>query len=374
MQKILHIADLHLGFEHRYLGEKGPRRAEETLQVLERVVEWSLDDANGIAAVLIAGDLFETHDPDHQIAGRVITTLRQISGSGRELITVPGNHDEYSYPESVYRLHATSWPGTLVTNPSPRKVATFDLGGTACGIYAMTYIAGLSCSVLPPFEPTENEVGIALLHGTLDANPSDRSYRIDSETLIRSGIAYAALGHIHKPAEIRLADGLAVYPGTLNGKGFDDPETPELVTVAFRDGRPVIQRIPFSVRPIRTQVIDLGHFATLEDLITHLERELDEEAILRLCPVGPRPPGWDIDYLLGRLRNSYFHLEIEDQSLEISEDQIEQLANQPTLKGLFVQLLLKRFEDAAGDPAAETTIRVALAKGLAAFEAKERGR
>lgn len=373
MQKLLHIADLHLGFEHRYLGDKGPRRAEEALQILERVVEWAVDDANEIAAVLIAGDLFETHDPDHQIAGRVITTLRRIPSSGRELITVPGNHDEYSYPESVYRLHESSWPGTLVTNPNPRQVTELQLNGVTCGIYAMTYIAGLSCSVLPPFEPAQEDVRIAVLHGTLDANPTDRSYRIDSQTLIRSGITYAALGHIHKPAEIRLGDGFAVYPGTLIGKGFDDPETPELVTIAFPGGRPVIERTPFTVRPVRTLPIDLGPFTTQDEVIAHLERELDEDAIVRLYPTGSRPPDLNLEHLRGRLASACFHLEIEDHSLEISADQIEQLMHQPTLKGLFVQQLMEREAEIAGDDAARHMIRLALAKGLTAFEAIERG-
>ncbi len=374
MRKILHIADLHLGFEHRYLGDRAGQRAEEALQTLERLVEWALDDANEVAAVLIAGDLFETHeDPDPRMTGRVISTLKRLTSGGRTLVTVPGNHDEYSYPRSIYREHAGIWPGVLVTNPQLERVATLDLDDARCAIYSMAYTAGLSPRVLPALSPSElspGEIRLALLHGTLDADPNDRSYRIDSQTLIDSGFAYAALGHIHKPGQSRLGDGLAVYPGTLNGKGFDDPGVGELVLVSFPGGAAVVEEIPFPVRPIRTLAVDLSRFDTQEDLIRELERELPEGLILRLEPFGSRPEGFDPDHLIGRLRGRFFHVEVNDQSLGLSDGEIERLAEQPTIRGMFTRLLRERMQDEAqAEPA-----RLALMKGLAAFDSVDRRR
>lgn len=388
MRKILHIADLHLGFEHRYLGERGGRRAEEALQALERIVEWVLDDAHEIGAVLIAGDLFETHDPDPRLLGRVVTTLKKIPAGGRTLVTAPGNHDEYSYPESVYRLHASSWPGLLVTNPNPARVATFELGEVDCAVYSMAYTAGLSARTLTTPEEearpgkqgaaygkgSAREIRIALLHGTLDAEPTDRSYRIDTATLTASGFDYAALGHIHRPSETRIGDGLAVYPGTLNGKGLDDPGVEELVVVSFPGGTPSVERVPFPGRTIQTRQIDLGRYENQEQLIEELEREAGDNMILRLELLGPRPEGIDREHLLGRLGNHFFHLELNDRSVEISEEEIERLEHQPTVKGLFAQLMCERIAEAAEDPDLSKRTRMALMKGLAAFESVQRGR
>ena len=388
MRKILHIADLHLGFEHRYLGERAGRRAEEALLALERIVEWVLNDAHEIGAVLIAGDLFETHDPDPRLLGRVVTTLKKIPAGGRTLVTAPGNHDEYSYPESVYRLHASSWPGLLVTNPNPARVATFKLGEADCAVYSMAYTAGLSARTLTiPEEEVRpgkqgaaygkgsaREIRIALLHGTLDAEPTDRSFRIDTATLTASGFDYAALGHIHKPSETRIGDGLAVYPGTLNGKGFDDSGVEELVVVSFPGGAPSVERVPFPRRTIQTRQVDLGRYENQEQLIEELQREAGDNMILRLELLGPRPEGFDPEYLLGRLGNHFFHLELNDRSMEISEEEIERLEHQPTVKGLFTQLMCERIAEAAEDPNLSQRTRMALMKGLAAFESVQRGR
>ncbi len=378
MRKILHLADLHLGFAHRYLGDRAPQRAEEALKTLERVVDWALDDAHQIGAVLIAGDLFETHeDPDPRLTGRVISTLKRVVGEGRALVTVPGNHDEISYPESVYRVHADTWPGVLVRQPLPGLAARFDLDGTPCAVYSMAYTAGLSPNTLPAVkleeeDEEENEVRLALLHGTLDAEPADRTYRIDSSTLREARIAYAALGHIHKPAEVRVGDGLGVYPGTLNGKGFDDPGVSELVVVSFSGGLPQIERVPFPVRPIQTRSIDLAHYPTMEALIRDLEAGAQSNLILRLEPHGPCPEDFDQEYFLGRLRESFFHLELNDRSLMLSDQDIERIAQQPTVKGMFVRHMQERIAAQAENDAVREVERLALRKGLAAFDAARR--
>ncbi|MCK4412645.1 MAG: DNA repair exonuclease [Candidatus Eisenbacteria sp.] len=391
MRKILHIADLHLGFAHRYLDEHAASRAEEAVQTLERVVEWAIDSDHEVGAVLIAGDLFETHEPDSQLLGRVMATLKRIPTSGRTLVTVPGNHDEYSYPESVYRQQTRNWPGVLVTSPTFAPVATFELGGHPCTVYSLAFTAGLSGKVLTLAEEASSPkdgsatrpgaaasppgIRIALLHGTLDADPTDRTYRIDSATLAKGSFSYAALGHIHKPAESRFGDGIALYPGTLNGKGFDDPGTPELVLVSFPGGRPRIERVPFPTREIRTQKVDLGRYETQEDLVTALERDPAPQAIVRLALEGFRPEDFDAGELLGRLAGSFHHLEISDRSLEIPAEEIERLEQQPTVKGLFVQLMRRRIADAqaVGDQKAVATAQLALEHGLAAFESVRRG-
>jgi DNA repair exonuclease SbcCD nuclease subunit len=370
MRRILHIADLHLGFEHRYLGDRAGKRAEEALQTLERIVDWALEDNQSIAAVLIAGDLFETHLPDPILIGRVITTLKRIPASGRTLVTVPGNHDEISYPESVYHEHAGTWPGVLVTSPYLTRVAAFNLGNTSCEVHSLAYTAGISPRVLELPEPARpgDAIRIALLHGTLDAMPADRSYRIDSETLIAGGFAYAALGHIHKPGETRLGDGLAVYPGTPNGKGFDDPGVEELVVVAFRGGLPTIEHLPFAVRPIRTQRVDLARHETQESLITELGRTAEANAIVRLELFGPRPGDYNLEHLKGRLQSHYFHLDIDDHSVEISLEEIDRLAQQPTIKGLFTRMMREKIRAAGDEPGGARLARKALMMGLTAFE------
>ncbi len=386
MKRILHIGDLHLGFAHRYLGDRAAKRAQEAVLILERMVEWALDDAHEVAGVLIAGDLFERHDPEQILASRVQAVLQKIPGSGRTLVTIPGNHDEYSYPDSVFRQRAGSWPGILAVSPTPERVATVDLGETDVEIYAMAYTAGISPRQLGTFgpeAPNETEpVGasskprarIALLHGTLDADPSDRSFRIDRRTLIESGITYAALGHIHKPDEKPMGDGLAVYPGTLVGKGFDDPGVDHLTLVSFPRGRPVVERVPFEVRRIENRDIDLSAFDDQAALAEAVQEGAHPDLILRLELQGEQPSGFDPDDLLGRLQASCFHVVLGDQSVSINETELSSLSDQPTLRGLFVRKIREQMAAAGDDPESLARLRLALRKGLAAFHGSGAGR
>lgn len=375
----MHIGDLHLGFAHRYLGPKAPQRAGEILDVLERLVAYATDDAHEVAGVLIAGDLFERHDPDRELTGRAQSLLGRIPDSGRTLVTVPGNHDEYSYPDSVYRRQADSWPGILVTCPQPECVAVVDLGEVEAEIFAMAFTAGLSSKRLPVFEPqavddataaapsTKPRVRVAVLHGTLDADPADRSYRIDRLVLGESGVTYAALGHIHKPSEHAFSGGLAVYPGTLNGKGFDDPGVDALTLVSFPAGRPEVERVPIPVRRIESRAIDLSRFASQQELIAEIEQDLDADRILALELLGTRPPDYEPAELRGRVGARCFHFELEDQSIRIDDDELSALEQQPTLRGLFVQKLRARMAACPGDEDKLARLRLAMRKGLAAF-------
>ncbi len=386
--RILHLADLHLGFEHSYLGARAAKRMEETVQTLERVVDWALDSEQRIAAVLIAGDLFETHRPDSRLLGRVIQILKKIPASGRALVTVPGNHDEFSYPDSVYRQQLSSWPGTLVTCPHLERVASFDLGDATCAVHSLAFTSGVSEKRLAMLEnlrapsastkesDKKRKVAIALLHGMLDADPTDRTYRIDSGLLSESGFAYAALGHIHKPAQSRFGEGIALYPGTLNGKGFDDPGVGELTVVSFPGGRPRVEGVPIAVRSIRTVAIDTHRYESQEQLIDEYERKPEPEAIVRLVLEGIRSGEWDTDSLKGRLEGSFHHLEIEDRSVSVSPADIERIASQPTIKGAFVQLMRERIAAAEAESRAQDCERLhaALMRGLAAFETMAQSR
>ncbi|MBD3333901.1 MAG: hypothetical protein GF355_00110, partial [Candidatus Eisenbacteria bacterium] len=118
--KILHLSDLHLGYRPRGLGDRARDHRRVRDQVLSRSVAWCLGDAReAVGAVLITGDLFESPHPEPALVEAVLDDLSRLSGRGIPVITVPGNHDELTYPDGVYRRHADRWPGTLVTRPHP---------------------------------------------------------------------------------------------------------------------------------------------------------------------------------------------------------------------------------------------------------------
>ena len=119
--RILHLADLHLGETHDYLGPSADARRAEADGVLRRITDLVLAPDSPVGGVVIAGDLFETHDPAPSLVEAVLADLTRLRAENIRLLTVPGNHDEYSYPSSVYRRYGSRWPDRLVTNPAPEK-------------------------------------------------------------------------------------------------------------------------------------------------------------------------------------------------------------------------------------------------------------
>ena len=110
--RILHLADLHLGWQPEFLGEKKDERARERDSLLARAADFALDAKNDINAVLIAGDLFETHRPPRPLVEMAIAQLQRLQRGGLFILTVPGNHDEITYHDSVYRAEGHRWPGS----------------------------------------------------------------------------------------------------------------------------------------------------------------------------------------------------------------------------------------------------------------------
>jgi DNA repair protein SbcD/Mre11 len=369
--RILHLADLHLGQDHTYLGGKAGRRAQEADSLLTRLVDRILTGDDGIGGVIIAGDLFDAHNPPRDLVQTVIADLGRLRSAGVRIATVPGNHDEYSYPSCVYRQEAGRWPDLLVTQPNTVKIDTWDLDGCAVDLYAMAYVAGRS---RPPYDRFSIEPGaarkLAVLHGSLDAPWSDRSLPLSSSNIAELDLDYLALGHIHRPAERHLGRLWAVYPGRIEGSGFDDPGGADLVTVEFTETDVVLRHLPWSSRTIEEETWNLSGMARPEELEARLEAAADAEKILRLHLAGL--PGFQVEAeALGRrFAPAFYHLEIvlEEEAGAVAD--LDALCAERTIRGLFAQIAKQKIAEATDEESREI-LSAALRHGLAAFGREE---
>ncbi len=369
--RILHLADLHLGYGHGYLGRRASDRGAEADRLLGRIADFALEPDSGIGGIVIAGDLFDSHDPPARVVENVLYDLGRLEAAGVRTCTVPGNHDEYSYPNSVYRRWASAWPGTLVTTPEPERVASWALAAATVDLYAMAYLEGRS---RPPFDRFAVQPGparkIAVLHGSLDVDWTDRSLPLRSENLAALGVDYVALGHIHRPMDRRVGPAWVCYPGRIEGAGFDDPGGAGLVIidVAAAELRP--QRLPFPSQPVRTEVWNVSGLASEEDLAARFEAIADRRAIVRVRLGGL--PGFplEVDRLLARFETDFFHLEINTADADALPPDLEGAAAEPTVRGLFSVIAAEKI--AAAPAAARALHQAALRFGWAAF-GPERG-
>jgi DNA repair exonuclease SbcCD nuclease subunit len=364
--RILHLADLHLGAGHGHLGPRAAERREEADSLLGRLADFALQPDSGIGGIVIAGDLFDLHDPPVHLVERVLHDLGRLEAGGVHTCTVPGNHDEYSYPNGVYRRWTDSWPGTLVTGPTPGRVASWSLEGSAVDLYAMAFIEGRSH---PPYDRFTVEPGparkIAVLHGSLDVAWSDRSLPLRSENLAALGVDYVALGHIHRPMERRVGATWTCYPGRIEGGGFDDPGGAGIVVIDLAADELRPRRLPFESQPVRTEQWNISGLASEDDLSARLDALSDPRAVVRVLLSGL--PGFPlrVERLLVRFAPRFFHLEINAGEAETLPPDLEEAAAEPTVRGLFASIATERI---AAAPAAERDLHhAALRFGWAAF-------
>ena len=368
--RILHVADLHLGDPHVYLGGLAAQRAREADQLFHRITEHVLA-TDRISGVVIAGDLFDHYAPAEPLVDSVLTDLMRLREAGVRTLTVPGNHDEYSYPGCVYRQRESRWPDTLVTRPSPGKVAEWNLGGVAIDLYAMAYVAGRSRAPFDTWDVAPSTATkIAVLHGSLDADWSDRSLPLSRSNLQKLDLDYVALGHLHRPREIRLGRGWAAYPGRIEGGGFDDPGGSPLLEVGISPSGCEVHRVPFPSRTIETLRWNLSTLGSEAELEARLERERSRDAtrILRIEMSGLAGFPVRVETLEERWRGLFHHLEMRGRRSEPVD--LDLLAAEPTVRGQFAKLARARIAAARDDPE-RSLAEAALREGLAAFAARE---
>ncbi len=255
---ILHLADLHLGAP---ISEKLRQldaascdafgRSRDDLPA--RLADWIDAPECPVGLVLIAGDLFHHHQPPDELADRTRRALAKIAADV-PVVTVPGNHDEYSYAQCVYRRG--HWPGQLVTATEPAEVWRGELeGGRPVVVAAVTYEAGKARpggSVQFPAVEADR-FGVAVVHGTVSDYFSgvvvegERCFTISHRQVAEAGYRYLALGHIHAQNQWTIGNCTAVYPGPPVGPSPAD----------CGSGRLTVLRSGASALPLQT-VDDAG--------------------------------------------------------------------------------------------------------------------
>ncbi len=403
--KCLHLADLHLGWEPADLGGKEAERARERDGLLRKAVDFALDPANKIGLVVIAGDLFDSHHPTAKQVEETIAQLRRLETAGIPSVTTPGNHDEISYVDSVYRLHGDRWPGYLVSDPMPVRVTTVNVDGMAVHVYSLAYIGGVT-HTRPPIREFPRSaapgVHLAVFHGSLGWDGGDRSLPLEAEALGSAGYDYVALGHFHRFSSEESGHSTLVYAGPVEGRGFSDPGTGQFVVAeispAAGDGGNAgqsavkVRRIPVpGVRRYVTIDLDVTALPDAEALDHAMAEALDgagagdraggaAEAgnsggaavlspLVRVELRGTAPFGINLEALAARHQDRCYYLEVRGEASVLAPAEIDQWATEPTLRGEFIRRVRRKEEEAlaSGDAVGATVARRALVQGLIAL-------
>jgi len=238
MFKFLHAADIHLDSPLHKLEiyEGAPLEAvrQATRRALENLIELAL--AEGVAFVLIAGDLYDGDWKDYNTGLYFVAQMRRLREAGIPVYLIAGNHDAASKITRNLRL-----PDGVVSFPSDQP-ASMKVPGTDVAIHGQGFATpsvrkDLSMGYPAPFSGCFN---IGLLHTCATGREGHEIYApCTLEGLKNKGYDYWALGHVHQREILLDEDPLIVFPGNIQGRHIREtgPKGCMLVTVDAK-GRP----------------------------------------------------------------------------------------------------------------------------------------
>lgn len=247
MVRFLHTADWQLGMTRHFLdAEAQGRFAQARIDVIQRMA--GLATAHGCAFVVVAGDVFETNQPDRTTLLRALDALQSFTVP---VYLLPGNHDAYD-PGSVFRSPAfldrcPPHVEVLTDRQARRPVDGVEVVGVPwTSKHPVTDLLAEVCASLPADGASRVVVG----HGAADALSGDFSvpgtFRLaEVEPAVEDGrAAYLALGDRHSTTRVG-GTGRVWYAGAPEATDYDEWDPGNVLVVDLAADPPVVE--PLSV-------------------------------------------------------------------------------------------------------------------------------
>lgn len=225
--RLVHAADLHLDAPFEGIAGPAPHVAdalrEASLQAWDDLVRFTI--AQGAAALLLAGDIYDGAQRGVRAQMHVLRGLRELSQAGVQTFIVHGNHDPLDGWSAI-----REWPpGVHVFGHEAVEIVPIErAGGTLAHVHGLSYgRRDVTENLAARFRRgAASGPHIGLLHANVGGSREHAAYAPCSlADLQAAGMDYWALGHIHKREVLREGHPWIVYPGDLQGRSPKPSET-----------------------------------------------------------------------------------------------------------------------------------------------------
>lgn len=364
MLKFIHAADFHLDSAFAALpAGRAAERRRESRELPFRLADYV--NSHGVQLVLLAGDLFDSAAPYRETGEALAEALGRMKA---QVFAAPGNHDWYG-PGSPWVT--VDWPENvhIFRENAMASVDLPDLGVTVHGAAFTSPEQG--GSLLAGFTaPEDGRVHLGVLHGEIDP-AEDRYNPLRREEIAGSGLAYLALGHIHKRGEPKAYGGtLCAWPGCAEGRGFDELGEKGFYEGAIGGGSVSVSFVPFARRRYEILEVDVTGRSPREAVEAALPGDTADDLYRVLLTGEAGEGGADARALETALAGRFYALEVRDHT-RVAAD-VWARAGEDSLRGLFLRELRARWE-AAGDEAEREAVTQAVRFGLAALDHRDLG-
>lgn len=357
--KILHTGDIHIGAEESFLEEKAEIRRRETLLTFEKIID--LGTENQVDLILIAGDLFHSNNIESSFVEGV---LSKIKSCPCPVLYAAGNHDPLN-ASSPFKKHQI--PENLYIFDTAETVFTFqDLGVKVFGrSFESSFLSGKN---KPDLIGVEGYINISLLHGELTSDLSSPYNAVTKEYIFDSKMDYIALGHIHKRSDIgKIGDTRFAYCGCPEGQGFDELDEKGVYIGNIGKNFCNLQFVPTSRRRHIEEKIDISLCDdVVKAVLENLEAKFGEnygDHLYKIKLFGELEENRVLDFadIAARLSEKLYYVKVRDNTTKKID--LEALAKEKTLKGIFVQKMLEKMTNTEE----KEKYQMALKLGLSAF-------
>lgn len=360
--KILHTADIHIGATDAFLGANANSRRFETLITFEKIIDIAIE--NGVQLIAIAGDLFDNDNPETVFVDAV---FKKITDCGIKVVYCAGNHD----PLNANSPFVTrTLPQNLHVLGNTDQCFTFeDINVRVYGrSFDSVYLKGEEEFTLEV--PNDDYINIMVQHGELKGDLGSDYNSITPKFVKKSGMDYIALGHIHKRTPVGKIDNTSfAYCGCPEGQGFDELDQKGVYMGTVSKGECDLEFIPVSKRKHIHQKIDI---TDATDISAHVLNTLSEkfenygDNLYKIELTGEIDPDSELNIaeITARLCEKLYFVKVKD-STEYKID-LELLAKDPSLKGIFVKNMLLKMEQAEDKEPYKKALKI----GLKAFKSE----
>ena len=367
--KILHCADIHIGAAESFLGARADLRRYETVLTFERIIDTAVNA--GVDVVAVAGDLFDSNTADARLYRPVLEKIASVPDI--KVLFAAGNHDPLLSSSPFLK---NKNPGNLYVFPEHDHCFTFDdIKLRAYGrSFGNVYVQGEQSFGITP--PDDGYVNLMVLHGELTGDLSSQYNAVTAEFIKNSGMDYIALGHIHKRTEPQKSGNTYyAYCGCPEGQGFDETGEKGVYVGTVGKSLCALEFIPLAKRRhfhIKTDVTGLASQAEIVNKITEEIKDTAEsgweENLYKIELAGGVKEGIDVNTaeIIARISEAVYYAKVKDSTVPALD--MEQIASEISLKGIFVKNMLSRMENASDDEKEE--LAAALRLGLKAFDSE----
>lgn len=355
--KFVHIADMHLDSAFSNLSDKdimGDLRRLEQRKVFKKIIEYIKE--NDVGYLFISGDLYE-HKYIKQSSIEYINNLfKEIPET--KIFIAAGNHDP-KVKNSYYNKF--NWNSNVkIFDSFIEKVEESD-----CNIYGYSFddFYCNNCGIEDFLVEQNGKPNILVIHGNLDGvKKDDKPYNpISKKILLEKGFDYVALGHIHKPD---YENKKIVYPGSTISLGFDELGKHGMIVGELNQDLK-LEFIPLDDEEFTISELNVDNIYSKEELIEKINTlNINPNEYVEIILKGGRNFEIDKYDILKYIQNDRI-IKIKDET-RLSRD-LEKIANESTLRGLFVKEMLEKLEN-ENDLEKKDILEKAVEIGLDALE------